>query len=103
MIYFIICCYFLGNAGDSLAYHNGLNGWRFSTKDKDNDGAGFGMSCALWNRGAWWYRTCNDFSNLNGLYLSADLSSRVGIVWYSWKNDQKSMKKCGMKVRSNDY
>ena len=49
------------------------------------------------------YRTCNDFSNLNGLYLSPDLSSLVGIVWYSWKNDQKSMKKCGMKVRSTDY
>ena len=52
-----------GTAGDSLAYHNG---YRFSTRDQDNDACS--CNCAqLWDGGAWWYRHCFT-SNLNGVY-----------------------------------
>jgi hypothetical protein len=39
-----------GNMGDSLSGHNG---YKFSTKDQDNDVAG--ASCAQVYIGAWWY------------------------------------------------
>ena len=54
-----------GNAGDSLAYHNGMP---FSTMDNNNDG-NEGI-CATWCRGAWWYKDCFE-SNLNGLYYES--------------------------------
>ena len=40
---------YTGDAGDSLAYHNGQ---RFSTYDRDNDSSG--SNCAQDWKGAWW-------------------------------------------------
>ena len=51
-----------GNAGNSLAYQNGMP---FTTKDRDNDN--HGSNCAITCRGAWWYNSCFN-SNLNSNY-----------------------------------
>ncbi|CAB4014826.1 Hypothetical predicted protein [Paramuricea clavata] len=79
-----------GNAGDSLAYHNGH---KFSTKDKDNTG-----NCATNRKGAWWYDACA-WSNLNGQYLGPNQDQWHGIQWRFWKNTNECMKRADMKLR----
>ena len=92
--YFLI----IGNAGDSLSYHNGM---KFSTKDKDNDSAP-SRSCATSYNGAWWYNNCY-YSNLNGQYLSGRHTSNTnGVNWYHWKSYQ-SLKKTEMKIRPRSF
>ena len=39
-----------GNAGDSMAYHNGV---KFSTWDRDNDN--WVNNCAQSHKGGWWF------------------------------------------------
>ena len=83
-----------GDAGDSLAIHNGMN---FSTKDQDNDD--HSGSCAVAYKGAWWYESCH-YSNLNGKYLSGHHTSYAdGVQWYHWKGYNYSLKITGMKLR----
>ena len=82
-----------GTAGDSLAYHSG---YKFSTKDDDNDvNSGH---CAVEHSGAWWYRSCHQ-SNLNGLYYSTRTSSTSSNNWYHWHNNYYSLKFSEMKLR----
>ena len=94
---------FLGNASDSLSYHNGT---MFTIKGRDNDEES-GGNCAHTFRGGWWFSNCNT-CNLNGLYLEMleqsqfndDLNeSDAGITWFYWENNYKSMKDAEMKVR----
>ncbi|VDH92990.1 Hypothetical predicted protein [Mytilus galloprovincialis] len=75
-----------GNAGDSLAYHNGMT---FSTKDDNRN------NCAVTYKGAWWYKGCHH-SNLNGLFNGA---GPVGISWYHWKSSYDGMKTSTMMIR----
>ncbi|XP_023931537.1 fibrinogen-like protein 1 [Lingula anatina] len=83
-----------GDAGDSLAYHNGAS---FSTKDRDNDT--YEKNCAQKFKGAWWYKACHN-SNLNGLYHLGDHSSNAdGVNWETFKGDHHSLKSTEMKVR----
>ena len=82
-----------GSAGDSLAKHNNM---KFSTKDRDNDQGSAG-DCAVYHRGAWWYKYCHD-SNLNGQYLGNNVSSK-GVNWHHYKNNWLSMKFAEMKLR----
>ena len=77
----------LGNAGDSLSYHNGM---MFTTKDRDNDKKDI-ENCATARTGAWWFNSCSR-SNLNGRY-------RLKIKWHKWKNNGNSMKKVEIKIR----
>ena len=82
-----------GNAGDSLANHNGM---KFTTKDNDNDI--YGSNCAVSFKGGWWYYNCYQ-SNLNGLYL-VNSKSDAGIRWSLWKQD--SLEFTEMKLRQNN-
>ena len=65
-----------GDAGDSMAYHNGM---KFSTKDNDNDPASAAHCAIVWS-GGWWYNTCHQ-ANLNGLYPT---TSTIGAGYMSW-------------------
>ena len=85
-----------GTAVDSLSYHNGR---RFSTRDNDNDGAGY--NCALVHTGAWWYNSCY-LSNLNGRYFNTSTDNDQGIVWLLWKSAFTTLKFSEMKIRRNN-
>ena len=87
---------YVGTAGDSLKYHNGM---KFSTRGRDND-IYSGRHCAEKYRGAWWYRDCFA-SNLNGMYVNAPGDSRDlrGMIWKYWKGFYKSVKSAEMKMR----
>ncbi|XP_019857817.1 PREDICTED: ryncolin-2-like [Amphimedon queenslandica] len=86
-----------GTAGNSLALHNG---WRFSTRDNDNDKYGAGYNCAQYWTGAWWYNDCHN-SNLNGLYFNTSTINNQGIVWHHWKGST-TLKFTEMKTRHNN-
>ena len=87
---------YTGTAGDSLAWHNGM---QFSTKDRDSDPRKK-ENCAAIHRGAWWYRSCY-ISNLNGLYLSGKVDNR-GVNWLSFEKKFFSLKFAQMKLRSSN-
>ena len=83
-----------GTAGDSFGGHNG---YRFSTRDQDNDA--WGDSCAQTFKGGWWYSNCHS-SNLNSLYHGGAHSSYAdGVNWRTWKGYYYSLKFAEMKVR----
>jgi len=83
-----------GTAGDSLAYHNGM---QFTTKDRDNDACS--CDCAVMRHGAWWYNGCQ-YSNLNGKYRHTPHNNFItGINWYHFKNKYSVFKRSEMKVR----
>ena len=89
---------YTGTAGDSLAYHNGM---QFSTNDRDNDQHS-GVNCASssYRYGAWWYKSCAN-SNLNGLYRSG-LSGGLGVTWLYFNGNWISLKFAQMKLRFRD-
>uniref|UniRef100_A0A1X7TZ40 Fibrinogen C-terminal domain-containing protein n=1 Tax=Amphimedon queenslandica TaxID=400682 RepID=A0A1X7TZ40_AMPQE len=86
-----------GTAGDSLTYHNG---YRFTTRDNDNDHRSF-SNCAQQYTGAWWYYTCY-YSSLNGHYFNNSTITSQGIIWWYWKNARISLKFSEMKTRHNN-
>ena len=88
---------YTGTAGDSLAYHNGM---QFSTKDRDNDQYSENCASSSQGHGAWWYKSCT-YSNLNGLYRSG-LDGWKGVDWYHFLNKHTSLKFAQMKLRFRD-
>ncbi|XP_028411122.1 ficolin-2-like [Dendronephthya gigantea] len=87
-----------GTAGNSLKRENRM---AFTTKDSDNDIAGY--NCAVRFKGAWWYWHCHH-SNLNGLYHYGNHTSwAVGINWYHWKGYDYSLKSTSMKIRPREF
>eukprot|EP00112_Aurelia_sp_Birch-Aquarium-sp1_P006983 Seg1762.8 transcript_id=Seg1762.8/GoldUCD/mRNA.D3Y31 product=Techylectin-5B protein_id=Seg1762.8/GoldUCD/D3Y31 len=83
-----------GTAGDSFG---GVNGFKFSTKDKDYDT--WGKGCANEFHGAWWYDKCHR-SNLNGKYLNGPHKSYAnGVNWYTFKGHHNSLKTTEMKLK----
>ncbi|XP_063792330.1 ficolin-1-A-like [Pseudophryne corroboree] len=83
-----------GSAGDSFSKHKNF---QFSTKDRDNDADK--SSCAEWHKGGWWYEKCY-WSNLNGLYLKGNISTKQGgIKWNSGRGSSYSYKLAEMKIR----
>ncbi|ELT90199.1 hypothetical protein CAPTEDRAFT_205656 [Capitella teleta] len=91
-----------GDAGDSLAFHNGMP---FSTNDRNND-LNNGI-CATWCHGAWWYKDCIQ-SNLNGKYYANGAYVTTtgwgnGMVWRSITNSNfYSLKSAVMKIKPNE-
>ena len=62
-----------GDAGDSMTTvgYGYVNGMKFSTKDRDNDGSSSNYAVAY--IGAWWYNSCYN-SHLNGPYIQGSNS-----------------------------
>ncbi|MGH0174282.1 UNVERIFIED_CONTAM: hypothetical protein FKN15_067680 [Acipenser sinensis] len=80
--------------GDSLSSHSGR---KFSTFDRDQDGAGF--NCAMEFRGAFWYHDCHS-ANLNGVYYQGNSTLHgKGIHWVTWRGLDYSLKGVEMKIR----
>ena len=75
------------------------NGYRFSTRDQDNDPLG-NTNCAQRFKGAWWYHTGCHHSNLNALYHGGAHSSHAdGVNWCVWRGYSYSLKFTEMKLR----
>jgi len=94
-VFYLLC------KGDSLTEDH--LGYKFSTRDQDND-VWSGGSCALRFNGAWWYDGSYCYrSNLNGLYYHSGgytSSYSDGVVWYDWKLTWLySLKITEMKIR----
>jgi ficolin len=81
-----------GNAGDSLAWQNGMF---FTTKDRDNDPYNIG-NCAITFHGAWWYNTCHQ-SNLNGWWGLKTFG--MGLNWYNITGHYDTATFTEMKIR----
>ena len=86
---------YTGNAGDDMIASHGMP---FTTKDRDNDQSG--GSCAAHFHGAWWHKGCTN-SNLNGLYLSGQLTHQ-GVSWLHMNNKWEFLKFAQMKLRFRD-
>ena len=86
-----------GDAGHSFSENIG---WKFTTRDRDQD-SWYGANCANLRQGAWWYGdshfNCGE-SNLNGRYLESGKHLMTGIWWMTWKAFA-SLKKTEMKIR----
>ncbi len=82
-----------GNAGDSMAYHNG---WKFTTKDNDNDLNS--ANCAHSFRGGWWYKNCHD-TNPNGIFPTARSTNAKYMSWYRLKNSHGNIVFSRIKIR----
>ena len=84
------------SAGNALPPNN----QSFSTKDRDNDMTNTKVCTSIFH-GAWWYNQCG-YSNLNGKYFkNGERVDNKGIVWHTWKNNWKTMKRVSMKIRRN--
>ncbi|XP_063065703.1 microfibril-associated glycoprotein 4-like [Engraulis encrasicolus] len=81
-----------GGARDSLTY---VNGYRFSTYDKDQDG--WSSNCAHAHKGGFWFYSCH-YANPNGLFQKGQ-NYGEGINWYHWKTNYYSLKSMTMKIR----
>ena len=95
-----ICCLclfiFVGTAGDSFSYHNGM---AFSTKDQDNDLSVSTGYCAPRYKGGWWFNNCH-YAFLNGLYYNGShFNYHGGVMWYHWKGVSYSAKRAEMKIK----
>ncbi|RVE59254.1 hypothetical protein OJAV_G00186720 [Oryzias javanicus] len=79
-----------GGASDSLAFHDGST---FSTFDR-------GSNCAKKSLGAFWYANCHQ-ANPNGVYLWGydKTIPAVGVVWYTWKGLEYSLKSISFMIR----
>ena len=85
----------LGDANDSLVYHNGME---FSTQNRDHDESN-NRHCAELYQSAWWYKNCYR-SSLNGRYSqTSTVAHGHGIQWSAWKDYKYSWKKSEMKTR----
>ena len=94
-MYLVTLSFISGGAGDSLAYHKGME---FSTNDKDHDEYK-DRNCAKYFQSAWWYNSCY-WSSLNGRYSQkSQVAHGHGIQWAMWKEKKYSLKKSEMKTR----
>ncbi|XP_076805214.1 microfibril-associated glycoprotein 4-like [Clavelina lepadiformis] len=84
-----------GNAGDSLAYHNGRS---FSTEDRDNDSSYTNCATSRGGSQGWWFGGCG-LSYLNGVWIRQSSGSYNGILWVLWKGAREPLKETKMKLR----
>ncbi|XP_078311721.1 ryncolin-1-like [Crassostrea virginica] len=83
-----------GTAGDSLQTHNG---YKFSTKDQDNDI--WAKDCVAVYPGGWWFYNCHT-CNLNGSYHKYAVQSTKAVTWYQFGKSWVSLKSTRMMIRS---
>ncbi|PRD37190.1 UNVERIFIED_CONTAM: Techylectin-like protein [Trichonephila clavipes] len=88
-----------GDAGDSMAYHNGMF---FSTKDRDNDRSD-AYHCAKDRSSGWWFNYCME-CNLNGLYRDGSYTAAFndGIEWHKFGGSKNSLIATEIKIRPSN-
>merc|ERR1712106_944351 len=80
--------------GDPLRIDAGMP---FSAKDTDRDN--WSGSCSdTRGKGGWWFNGCG-LANLNGMNLGPNKFSYDGILWFFYKNDNRSFKSAKMMLR----
>lgn len=65
-----------GSIPDRLSYHNNM---KFSTFDRDNDQSPDNCCEKYYDGGGWWYNSCYELGNLNGVYGKRQIG---GISYY---------------------
>nr|CAB3245561.1 ficolin-2-like [Phallusia mammillata] len=83
-----------GTAGDSLAYHDGI---QFSTTDRKHDRTNWNCALQRGYSGGWWYNACFH-SALNAEWGSTGDFKR-NIIWQHWKGVHESIKESTMKIK----
>ncbi|WAR22001.1 TL5B-like protein [Mya arenaria] len=87
---------FVGDCGNSIAYHNNM---QFTTFDNDNDK--YSGNCAVSYPGGYWYKNCQS-ANPNGLYLGgATEEVEKGMSWYKCWGHNYSPKIYIYKIKRN--
>ena len=97
------------SSGDSIWHTKystcSLGGQRFSAFDKDQDPRANDHSAEKYG-GGWWFNSCLA-SHLNGIYIDGGYTMydytdiMHGIIWYTWKDYDYSLKGTEMKLRPN--
>nr|KAG5689848.1 hypothetical protein BaRGS_012198 [Batillaria attramentaria] len=91
-------CKWTGDSINVAASDQNQNNQQFSTPDQDHDNSAT-LHCAKGNNhGGWWFNACG-YANLNGRYGAEGYRGWEGVVWYHWKNDNRSLKHVEMKIR----
>lgn len=88
---------YTGDVGDALTPHNG---YKFTTKDVDQD-ANAGSNCAILYEGAWWY-TGGHTSNLNGKHMNKPLTDQYkfhGLNWNGFRGHDYNLAGSRMLIR----
>ncbi|XP_063448294.1 angiopoietin-1-like [Mytilus trossulus] len=90
-----------GNAGDSLSTAQDLkfqlNGYGFTTWDRDNDESPH-INCGVTEHSGWWFNWCTA-GNLNGKYYNGGVIESDGIYWEAWTHSEYSLKSVSMKIK----
>ena len=86
-----------GNGANT--FENDHSGMKFSTWDNDNDMNEFG-NCAQELSGSWWFNNCGG-TNFNGQnFNSASAPSFQGIIDFSWRGFQHSLRSVRMSIKA---
>ena len=89
-----------GYSSDPLFSDNfgGLSGYKFTTKDKDQDIYSGNCATAYFYASGWWFSACFG-SKLTGYHLKGKHGYGRGIHWSSITGLKESLMKASMKIR----
>ena len=85
--------------GDPLYF---VNGYKFSTFDRDNDALTYQFNCAVVYGGFWW-SACGKFKPNNRYSRTSYAPRSKGLRWIQWRGYRYSLKTVQMAFRATNY